>query len=323
MPITLPPISRRRFLASSLAAAAGGVLGRRAWADGGAGRRVDPNRFALISDTHVAADPKAANKGVTMFDTLTKVRADVLAFGETRPAFALVNGDLAFNEGKPADYRTFLDAVRPLQEAGMPVHLGLGNHDHRENFWAAVPAVGNVARPVENRHVTVVESPLADWVMLDSLEATNKTPGLLGAAQLAWLAKVLDERPGKSCVVVVHHNPQPMPATRPAAPPPAATRPQTRPAVTGLRDTAELLALLRPRRQAKALVFGHSHRWERAEVDGLHLVNLPTTAYPFKPNMVTGWVDCVLSPGGARLTVRAVDAKHPQHNEVAELAWRG
>ena len=50
MPIQLPPISRRRFLAGSLAAGAGMLLPRRLLADD---VPVDPNRFALLADTHV------------------------------------------------------------------------------------------------------------------------------------------------------------------------------------------------------------------------------------------------------------------------------
>ena len=53
MPVHIPPISRRRFLATSLAAGAGLMFGRPAFA---ADKPVDKNTWVLFSDTHVAAD---------------------------------------------------------------------------------------------------------------------------------------------------------------------------------------------------------------------------------------------------------------------------
>ena len=49
MPIYLPPISRRRFLAGSVATAAGLLLADRLLA---AHIPIDPHRFALLSDVH-------------------------------------------------------------------------------------------------------------------------------------------------------------------------------------------------------------------------------------------------------------------------------
>ena len=45
----------------------------------------------------------------------------------------------------------------------------------------------------------------------------------------------------------------------------------------GLVDTAALMETLGPRKQAKAYLFGHSHRWQHDRTDdGLELINLPT-----------------------------------------------
>ena len=53
MPITLPAVSRRRFLAASAAATAGLLTRHNAF---GVESAVDPSRFALLSDTHIDAD---------------------------------------------------------------------------------------------------------------------------------------------------------------------------------------------------------------------------------------------------------------------------
>src|SRR5262245_42546672 len=100
MPITLPPISRRRFIGSTLAAAAGLALGNRlSWAaDSGSA-----DLLALFSDTHINGDPAALGQNINMTDHLTQAVAEVLAMPE-KPAAVLVNGDCAHISGSATDY---------------------------------------------------------------------------------------------------------------------------------------------------------------------------------------------------------------------------
>src|SRR3954469_16730873 len=98
MPLTLPPLARRRFLAASLA----GLFAGRASA-----APADPNVWALLSDTHVVADPKAVSRDNCMGDRLTAAVKEVLAL-PSPPAGAIVDGDLAFKSGLPDDYKTFV-----------------------------------------------------------------------------------------------------------------------------------------------------------------------------------------------------------------------
>src|SRR4051812_18151327 len=166
LPITLPPlrplppIARRRFLVGSLAAGAGLLLRRPLLAaeETVQSAPVDPHRVALLSDTHIAADPKLSARGVNMFDHMKQVCGEVLKL-DKRPAAVLVNGDCAYNTGEAEDYATFLGLLKPLREAGLPIHLALGNHDHREHFWQAIPdarpsgEAGAGKQPVEDRQV--------------------------------------------------------------------------------------------------------------------------------------------------------------------------
>lgn len=301
MPIQLPPLSRRRFLAASVAVLAGGPFARRLLA---AEKGVDPTRVALFSDTHLAADEKALQRNICMFDHFKAARADLLA-QPTLPSAMLINGDLALNTGLPGDYTTLANGLKPIREAGIPVHLLLGNHDHRDNFWTALSAADAV-KAVEGKHVSIMKTKLADFILLDSLEATNKTPGLVGPAQLIWLQKLLDERADRPCIVVVHHNPVEANATKP----------------TGIKDSADLMKVLLPRKQVKALVYGHTHKWVKSEVEGMHLVNLPPVAYVFKQGDPSGWVDCALTEKGAKMTLRSVDPGHSSHGQIFDLAWR-
>jgi 3',5'-cyclic AMP phosphodiesterase CpdA len=301
MPLHLPPISRRRFLASSLAAGAG-LLG---WREArGEERPSRGDHWALLADTHIAADPARVHKEVKMAENLSRVVAAVAAL-EPRPAGVLLDGDGAFLKGEVGDYHLLGRLLRPLADARVPVHLTLGNHDHRENFRKGL-AGGTGRSPLASRHVAVVEAPRANWFLLDSLDRVNAAPGKLGKHQLAWLARALDARKGKPALVVTHHDPQwSAPAQR-----------------SGLVDTEDLFAVLTPRKHVKALFFGHTHRWHRAERDGIHLVNLPPVAYVFTKGLPNGWVDVRLRARGAVLTLHALDPKHRQNGDVAELAWR-
>ena len=89
----------------------------------------------------------------------------------------------------------------------MPVHLALGNHDNRERFWEALPEEKAAQRPLADRQVALLRTPRANWFVLDSLEKTLSTPGLLGQEQLDWLAGALDANPDKPALVLIHHNP--------------------------------------------------------------------------------------------------------------------
>jgi 3',5'-cyclic AMP phosphodiesterase CpdA len=301
MPFHIAPFSRREFLRRSALAGAGllTIPALRA-----ADSRVAADRFALLSDTHVAGDPATIAHEVNMAGHLRAVVAEVGALTPA-PAGVFVNGDCSLDHGLAEDYATFAALLQPVSEAALPLHLTLGNHDERETFWTSLKTRGDTP-PLASKHVSIVESARANWFLLDSLDVTKATPGRLGDEQRAWLAKALDARAEKPALVMVHHNPVSFDPTRPP----------------GLLDTAELLALLLPRRHVKAVFFGHTHTWRQTEQDGLHLVNLPAVAYPFQKDEVTGWVQCQLRDGGAALELRAIDRQHPAHGQVVPLAWR-
>jgi calcineurin-like phosphoesterase family protein len=301
MPITLPPLSRRQFLARSAAAAS--ALALAPLLRGADVIQVDADRFALLSDTHIAADRAKVSRMANMADHLVAAVKEVAALSP-RPAAGFINGDLAFGTGESGDYATMLEILQPLREAGLPLHLTMGNHDHRQRFLAAVPAEQVDKSPVADRVACLVESPKANWFVLDSLKATNETPGVVGEEQLKWLSEALDARASKPAIVMVHHNPDLDPTHK------------------ALTDTAALLEVLTPRKQVKALLFGHTHAWSVKQQDGLHLVNLPAVAYAFQDGYPIGWVDWRLSDSGAKLELRCVDPAHPQQGEKHELAWR-
>lgn len=304
MPIHLPPLNRRTFLIGGAAATAAVMTVEL----GFGGEAVhDPNQFALLSDAHIAANPKAIERGVNMSDNLRRVVAEI---GElpVRPAAAFLSGDCAYHLGLKEDYSQVVKLLDPLRKLGFPLHLGMGNHDDRAGFAAAASEYRPQSRPLEGRVVDVIASGRANWFLLDSLLKTDSTPGELGHAQLAWLAKTLDAHADKPAIIVCHHNPDYNELLRLLG--------------KGLIDTTALFDVLVPRKHVKALIFGHTHSWFVARYQDIHLINLPPTAYLFEPSRPNGWVAATLKEDGMNLVLHALDKHHPENGNTADLKWR-
>lgn len=267
------------------------------------GKETDGDFWALLSDTHIAANPAEIAHGCNMTDHLAIVTRQLTGLPEL-PAGVFVIGDCAYDDGTIEDYRTFAKGIKPLREAGMPIHLTLGNHDNRERFWDAFTQERTAPRPLADKQAEFLSTPRANWFMLDSLEKTRYTPGLLGSEQLNWLAEALDGNSSKPALVLVHHNPGLLGK------------------VGGLRDTEALFKIIRPRKQVKAVIYGHTHDWHIRQESGIHLINLPPVAYVFENGKPSGWVQATLGDTSMRIELRCVDPKHPLNGEVKKLEWR-
>jgi len=295
-------LTRRQVLGGSLAAGAAWATRRSCWAFSA---QVDSQRLIFLSDAHVCGDRQRELRGVRPVDNFVATRDEILA-ARPRPAGVVITGDCAFLDGRPDDYQMLRELLTPVHEAGIPVHFALGNHDHRENFQQAF-ADWITPSPVPERHVTVIDTPRAALLVLDSLDLTNKTPGRLGATQLTWLAEKLDAQPQKPALILAHHNlEQPGGAAK----------------FSALYDTEELLKTLLPRKQAKAYLFGHTHRWEQKAEADLPLLNLPTLVWVFDQKQPRGWVDVHLADEGMTLALNGLDHSHPAHGQCWPVKWR-
>ncbi|MEO2000639.1 MAG: metallophosphoesterase, partial [Pirellulales bacterium] len=124
------PIDRKTFFKAS------GVLTATALMSPalGANQKTDESnqtRIALLSDTHIPADVNEAYRG---FRPAENLRVVVEQVAESAPAAALINGDAARLAGSEADYRELKSLLQPLAHK-TPIHIGLGNHDDRRNFF--------------------------------------------------------------------------------------------------------------------------------------------------------------------------------------------
>lgn len=301
MPILLPPVSRRAFLRRALLAGAGLALTPHVSA---AMRRTDANSWALLADTHIASDPATVKNNVNMTTHFTTAAREIVGLPQ-RAAGVFVVGDCALSSGEPREYAQIASLLDALRADGLPINLALGNHDHRENFWAALTEKHFARRPVAEKQVALVQSRLVNWFMLDSLEKTLQTPGSLGGEQLKWLAETLDANRKKPAVILTHHNPD------------------DDGRAIGLKDTLALMEIIRPRRQVKAWVFGHTHKWRVSQdASGLHLVNLPPVSYVFTAGDPSGWIHATAQQEGIKLELRAMDTTHKAHGQIVDLKWR-
>jgi 3',5'-cyclic-AMP phosphodiesterase len=294
-------INRRRFLAGTLAAGAGLLSARRLAA---AETAADPNCLVLMAATHLRRHREDEWRGVKMAEAFEQASKEILALPK-RPAGLIIAGDLA--EGPSCGYGLFRDALKPLQDAGLSIHLAIGNHDSREKFLAAFPKMKFepiAEEKTPSKLVSLWETPEANWFLLDSAVQPRVGSGKFGEAQLAWLAKALDARRDKPALIVAHHHPDPLAK------------------FDGLTDTSAFLKVVLPRSQVKAYFYGHTHIWNLTEMSGMHFVNLPAMAWTFDPTQPRGFVTLQTKPDGATLVVHTFDSKDARHGQKIELAWR-
>jgi 3',5'-cyclic-AMP phosphodiesterase len=257
-------------------------------------------RVALLADTHISADPSDKFRGFSPHQNLHKTVDQVAAAGKFD--MLVVNGDLARQKGEPDDYVKFNSFLGPLAEQ-MPVALTLGNHDDRKNARSALIKRAGEVEPVEQKLISTVDAGPFQFLMLDSLLVTNIAPGQLGKSQRQWLGEYLGAHGSKPAIVFVHHNPDPD-------------------GDNALVDAERLLAILKPRRSVKALIFGHTHVYAFDKQDGLHLINLPAVGYNFADGQPVGWMEGAFSSGGVDLKLHAIAGDTKDDGKAVSLAWR-
>lgn len=162
--------------------------------------KFDENLVVFMSDMHT-------NPGSYQPDKCRKVISDILAM-RPLPRNVVTFGDLAYLTGKEEEYALAKELCAPLEEAGIKVTHGMGNHDRRENFAKYFPEKA-AATLFPGKYVFKVETPRADIIMLDSLQEGNDTTtwiteGALDEAQALWLKSALAAS-SKPTFVCSHH----------------------------------------------------------------------------------------------------------------------
>ncbi|MGB2092269.1 MAG: metallophosphoesterase family protein [Akkermansiaceae bacterium] len=306
MPITLTPITRRNFIKASFAFGGTALMTSRGLAADSGASTLDPNRVALLADTHISDDPKRSYPGtkwpgspykedehewVNMADCLAQTAQSVIAL-HPRPAHLIINGDCALSRGTEGEYKEFLRLVEPIRAAGITIHVTIGNHDTREKLWKLLPFLKKEQMGIQ---ADVIELPHANCFLLDSGKRGN-----LGEEQLDWLAKQLDQRADKPALIFGHYNPSPSQGIRP---------------IKGMRDGSTLLKLLAQRKHARAYIHGHTHEWMQDERNHVQIIGQPAVSYYFGKGHAHGWLDMKLTETSADLELHCLNPKHPQHGD--------
>lgn len=291
MPV-ITGLTRREILRTGAAAivAAGGLRAQPARG----------TRWALLSDTHISAEPEAEYRGFRPAANLGKA---IAAIQERKPDGCLITGDLARMQGTPGDYGQLKRALTKLG-GDVPIGFCLGNHDDRGNFLNALrESVAGETQTVRGKLVAVVQRGPVRFVLLDSLIVANETPGFLGKAQRTWLDQYLETSDATPTLLCVHHT--------------------LDDGDNSLLDSDRLLRLAAKHPKVKAIFYGHSHAYVYDTYEGVHLVNLPALGYNFSDSHPVGWVDAKFSGEGADLTLHAIGGKLADDGKTHSLAWRG
>ena len=333
MPAHLLPISRRQFLAGSASAIA--ALGHSNLR--GENSVVNPDSWFLLSDTHLLSSRSIqlhySKNTAAMQDRVTRVATNferaarqVTAFPE-RPAGLILNGDCVHVGGKE-EYELLARKFALLEK--VPIHVTMGNHDHRDNFSDVFRERTQSDRVLlEDRHVSVLKSQHANFVLLDSLtmqhpERPVKGPGKLDKNQLEWFASVLDAESDKPAIVVVHHNVDPSNEYRQRVEKEdliVQSADPVRGFKGGLEDTDRFLDLLHAKPHVKAVVFGHMHQFRIFKWRKVFFVSMPPVGYTFGPKEAVGWIRMLLRDSGGTLEMQTLDTKHARHQKRVDLSW--
>ena len=315
MPVILPPIARRDFIKSSLVFGGTTFTASSICVADRKSVRFDQNRIALLADTHISDDPSRSYPGtkwpgtpvkedehewVNMADSLAQSVREITAL-KPRPSNLIINGDCALSRGTKGEYQEFLRLIKPIREAGITVHITIGNHDNRENLWGLLPFLKKEQVGI---HADIIELPHANLVLLDS-----GRKGILGEAQLDWLAQQLDKHTDRPALVFAHFNPLPNRGVRP---------------ILGMRDGEALLKVLARRKHAKAYIHGHTHEWQKSKYEEhLHIIGQPAVSYYFGKGHAHGWIDMKLTERSADLELHCIDPKNRQHGNQRQIPLTG
>lgn len=156
--------------------------------------------FIHMTDIHIQPEDSELFMGI---DTAQKFTAtvDYIKGMGVKPAFFAISGDLV-QDAEDDGYERLKGLLSQLDSFGVPVLLGLGNHDNRVSFQRVM--LGETETDESRRYYHSHTFDGYKVIMLDSRE-TGKVHGTFDDAQMAWLKGELAD--GMPTVLIFHHPP--------------------------------------------------------------------------------------------------------------------
>jgi len=134
----------------------------------------DDNLTVFLSDIHLCGRDDFTRWLYTRTELQKRV-AEILVM-RPLPKRVVTFGDLAFGVGDVRDYRLARQLLKPLEDVGIAVVHGMGNHDCRNHFLEVFPEAAKDS-PVPGRIIHEINLGTCDLILLDSLQGDNPDRG--------------------------------------------------------------------------------------------------------------------------------------------------
>ncbi len=219
--------------------------------------------FVHLTDLHILAGDEDLLYGRRPADKVRGVMEHIRNM-DVSPDFFILSGDLV-NDGTVAEYRMLNQVLDDLREFGVPLILGLGNHDCRIHFRRVV--LGEASEDESRRYYYSRMIGGLRVIMLDS-RLPDAVYGELDEPQLVWLAEELRKPAPLGNLIAVHH------------PPVFST---VEPLSDHCLNNPEDLAKAVSGQHVHAIMSGHIHYTHFASFQDTLSITTPATAYILDP----------------------------------------
>ena len=213
--------------------------------------------IAQITDLHVTTDSDPVNRWRNA-ERLNHVLKAIHAL-KPRPVAIIASGDLV-DRGEPEEYAELIELLKAVE---IPIYFGIGNHDRREPFLAALSGQGVHTDPNGFIQYAADLGGLR-LVVCDTLDEASEG-GAFCEDRARWLAETLDEAPHQPTVIALHH-------------PPIASGIRWMDPDPQAEWIARLGDVIRSRDQVKSVLCGHVHRAFNGVLAGRPVAAAPATS---------------------------------------------
>lgn len=206
-------------------------------------------KFIVLSDLHLVREGEVSQG----LDTTERLRAGIAAINDRHADadFVVLAGDLA-DLGEKEAYHRLKDCLADLK---VPLHITIGNHDHRDTF---LDVFGAEHASVTEHIDKVIDHKGHRIILLDSA-VTGQHGGKLEPKQLDWLKLRLTEASDRPVIVILHHHANPL---------------YTKVDEIILENGKDLLGVLQDHDDVRQVIAGHVHYTSTALWGGIPFTTL-------------------------------------------------